>query len=126
MSVAAAVRIDSPDEERVIRRAAEFARKMGVPCYVIAVVSALPYGEVSEPELAIVQRNLAVIREEQASPVIQEGDDIVETLLAVTRSFGVATLFLRSGRSRPPARSIAERLLYRDPPFNVTIVASEE
>lgn len=126
MTVAAAVRIDSPDEERVIRRAADFARKLGAPCYVISMVTALPYGEVTESGLEIVLRNLELIREEQASPVMHEGDDVAKTLLAVARNFGVTTLFLQRGGSRPLGRSIAELLLYLDPPFNVTIVASEE
>jgi K+-sensing histidine kinase KdpD len=126
MTVAAAVRIDSPDEERVIRRAADFARKLGVSCYVISVVSVLPYGDVTDTGLEIVLRNLELIREEHASPVVQEADDVAKTLLAVARNFGVTTLFLQRGSSRPLGRSIAEQLLYLDPPFNVTIVASEE
>jgi hypothetical protein len=57
--------------------------------------------------------------------VIQEGDDIAKTLLAVARGFGVRTLFLKSGSSHGLGRSIAEQLLYLDPPFDVVIVGSE-
>ncbi|MHB0971709.1 MAG: adenine nucleotide alpha hydrolase family protein [Thermoanaerobaculia bacterium] len=125
MTIAATIRIDSPDEERVIRRAAGFARKLGVPCYVISVVTALPYGDVTESGLEIVLRNLELIREEHASPVMHEGSDVAKSLLAVARTFGVTTMFVQKGNSRPPGRSIAEQLLYLDPPFNVTIIASE-
>jgi K+-sensing histidine kinase KdpD len=124
--VAAAIRIDSPDEERVIRHAADFARKQGVPCYVISVVTALPYGDVTESGREIVLRNLELIREEHASPVMHEGSEVAKTLLSVARTFGVTTLFIQRGSSRPLGRSIAEQLLYLDPPFNVAIVASEE
>jgi hypothetical protein len=93
---------------------------------VISVVSALPYGEVTESGLHIVLRNLELISAEQASPVMQEGGEVAKTLLAVARNFGVTTLFIQRGSSRPPGKSIAEELLYLDPPFDVTIVASEE
>jgi K+-sensing histidine kinase KdpD len=114
MSAGAAIRIDSPDEERVIRHAVDFARQQGSPCYVISVVRELPHGDV-------VTRNLQLISELQATPIIQEGDEIAKTLLLVARGFGVRTLFLGSGK----ARSIAEQLLHLDPPFDVVVVGSE-
>ena len=54
MSVGAAIRITSVDEERVIRHAAELARQQGSPCYVISIVRELPHGDV-------VKRNLELI-----------------------------------------------------------------
>jgi nucleotide-binding universal stress UspA family protein len=118
MSVGAAIRINSPDAERVILHAADFARQQGTPCYVISVVRELPHGET-------VRRNLELIADSKSTPVIQEGDDIAKTLLAVARGFGVRTLFLKSGSSHGLGRSIAEQLLYLDPPFDVVIVGSE-
>ena len=44
MSIAAAIRITSPNEERVIERAAEFARQQNTTLYVISVVRELPHG----------------------------------------------------------------------------------
>jgi len=125
MSVAAAIRITSPDEERVIRHAARFARHEGVPCYVISIVNSLPYGAVADEERDTVQRNLEVIGEVEASPVMQEGDDVPKTLLAIAYGFGVRTLFVQSGASRGLGRSIAEQLLYLDPPFDVVVVSPE-
>lgn len=120
MSVAAAIRITSADEERVIEHAASFARQRGEPCFVISVVDSLPYGAAGDQELVNVERNLARILAADAAPVMQEGADIAETLLTVARGFGVETLYLGSGSAR--GRSIAERLLYLEPPFDVVVV----
>ena len=125
MSVAAAVRITSADEERVIAHAVDFARQQGVPCFIISVVSALPYGGDSAEEREVVRRNLELIAGMEASPVMQEGHDIAHTLLTTAQSFGVRTLFLQSGTSRLLGRSIAEQLLYLDPPFDVVVVSPE-
>jgi len=125
MSVGAAIRITSPDEERVIKHAVAFAAQRGEPCFVISVVHDLPYGNVSEEQRDVVLHNLALIAELRAAPVMQEGDDVARTLLAVAEGFGVRTLFLQSGTSRLLGRSIAEQLLYLDPPFDVVFVGSE-
>ncbi len=125
MSVGAAIRITSPDEERVIRRAAEFAQQQRAPLFVISVVNALPYGPATEDDGDIVRRNLELISESKASPVMQEGDDVAATLLTVARAFGIRTLFLQSGNSRLLGRTIAEQLLYLEPPFDVIVVNSE-
>ena len=122
MSVAAAIRITSPDESRVIEHAAEFARQQGVTCYVISVVRKYNVGE---EQNEIVRRNFQLISNAQAVPVMQEGDDIAPTLIAAARWFGVRTLFLQSGTSHLLGRSIAEQLLYLDPPFDVVVVSSE-
>jgi len=118
MSAGAAIRLDSPDEERIIRHAVEFARQQGSPCYVISIVPELPHGDV-------VQRNLELVTELHATPILQEGDDIAKTLLLVAQSFGVRTLFLGSGNAQGLVRSIAEQLLYLHPPFDVVVVGSE-
>ena len=44
MTIAAAIRITSPNEVRVIEHAAAFARQHAEPCFVISVVPSLPYG----------------------------------------------------------------------------------
>jgi len=118
MSVGAAIRITSPDEERVIKHAAEFAQQQGSHCYVISIVHELPYGD-------IVKRNLELIAQLKATPVIQEGDEIAKTLLIVAQSFGIRMLFLQSGPAHGLGRTIAEQLLYLDPPFDVVVVGSE-
>lgn len=125
MSVAAAIRITSPDEARVIEHAATFAAQQGTPCYVISVVPTLPYATLDDALAGVVMDNLQRIQQARAAPVIQEGDDIVRTLLATARHFGVRTLFLQSGTSRLLGRTIAEQLLYLDPPFDVVVIGSE-
>jgi K+-sensing histidine kinase KdpD len=125
MSVGAAIRITSADEERVIRHAVEFAQQQGAACFVISVVDEMPYGSGADEQREIVSRNLELIGELQASPVMQEGDDVAKTLLAVARGFGIRTLFLQSGTSRLLGRSIAEQLIYLNPPFDVVVVSSE-
>jgi K+-sensing histidine kinase KdpD len=125
MTIAAAIRITSPDEERVIEQAVAFARQNGEPCFVMSVVASLPYGAATEEEQQIIRRNLELIATWQASPVILEGDDAPEILIAGARTFGVRTLFVQSGTSRGLTRSMAERLLYLAPPFDVVIVGSQ-
>ncbi len=125
MSVAAAIRITSPDEERVIRHAAEFAQRQHTPCFVISIVRHLPYGAVRQEEHDAVRRNLELITAAQAAPIMQEGEDIAKSLLVVASAFGIRTLFLQSGVSPPLGRSIAEQLLYLQPPFDVIVVSSE-
>ena len=115
MTIAAAIRITSPNEVRVIEHAAAFARQHSEPCFVISVVPSLPYGNGDDE---IVRTNMETIMREKCSPVMQEGDDVPQTLLAVARGFGVRTLFLQSG-------SIVERLLTLHPPFDVVVVGSQ-
>src|SRR5438477_2142963 len=126
MAVACAIRIASTDETRVIEDAAAFAQQQDAKCFVISVVDDLPYGTIRDDEREIVRRNLDVIARSQALPVMQQGDDVAKTLLAVARRFGVRTLFLQSGTSRLLGRSIAEQLLYLNPPFDVVVISSDE
>ena len=125
MSIGAAIRISSPDEGRVIRQAASLAAQEQMPCFIIAVVDQLPYGRDADDMREAILANLALIESLEVTPVMQEGDDVAQTLLTVARGFGVKTLFLQTGTSRLPGRSIAERLLYLDPPFDVVVVSSE-
>lgn len=122
MSVAAAIRITSPDEEHVIGQASSFAQQHGQPLFVISVVSELPYGPVDDDQSRIVARNLKLISAANASPLIQEGDDVPRALLAIARSFGVRVMFLQAGTTKGLGRSIAERLLYLQPSFDVIVL----
>ena len=124
MSVAAAIRITSSDEELVVAHAADFAQKNGTSCYVISIVQQLPYGADSDEECETVNRNLAMIASHHASPVMQEGRDVPQTIIDTARAFGIRTLFVQSGRARGIDRSVAEELLYLAPPFDVVVVAS--
>ena len=125
MSVGAAIRITSPDEARVIEHASAFAKRQGARCFVFSVVRNLPYGAESEEERDVVLRNLRLIADSEASPVMQQGDDVARTLITVAQSFGIRTLFLQSGPAHGLGRTIAEQLLYLDPPFDVVVVGSE-
>jgi hypothetical protein len=118
MTVAAAIRITSADEARVIEHAAAFARQRHEPCFVISIVDVLPYGASGDGERTNVERNLARIHAEQAAPVMQEGSNVAQTLLTVARGFGIRTLFLQSGVT-------VEQLLYLHPPFDIVVVGSE-
>lgn len=115
MTIAAAIRISSPDEVRVIEHAAAFARQHSEACFVISVVRTLPYGDGDEEAIRV---NLEAILREKCAPVMQEGDDVPQTLLTVARGFGIRTLFLQSGTT-------VERLLTLHPPFDVVVVGSQ-
>jgi hypothetical protein len=118
MSVAAAICITSPDEAPVIERASAFARLQAESCFVIAVVRQLPYDAVANADVEAVKRNLETIASARAVPVIQEGDDVAEALVAAARGFGVRRLFLKGQR-------LARRLRRLDPPFEVIVVGAE-
>lgn len=115
MTIAAAIRIASADEVRVIEHAAAFARQHSEACFVISVVRSLPYGAGDEE---VVRANLQAIMREKCAPIMQEGNDVAETLITVARGFGVRTLFLQSGTT-------VERLLTLHPPFDVVVVGSQ-
>jgi len=126
MSVAAAVRIASRADAAVIERAASFAADAQTTCYIVSVVDELPYGRDADEARDVVLENLTLIESVHACPVMQEGDDVAQTLLTVARGFGVTTLFIRRGISLLLGRSLAERLLYLNPPFDVVVVGAED
>lgn len=121
MTIAAAIRITSADDERLIRQAASFAAHTSVPCFMIAIVDELPYGRDAGDARDAVRRNLELIESLQATPVMQEGDDVAKALVTVASGFGVTTLFVRSGAGR--RRSVAEEVIDLDPPFDVVVIA---
>jgi hypothetical protein len=116
MMIAAAIRITSPDETRVIEHAAAFARQNAQPCFVISIVPSLPYGALTDAEEEVASANLETIVREKCSPVMQEGTDVPQTLLEIARSFGISTLFVKSGAT-------VERLLTLHPSFDVVVVS---
>jgi K+-sensing histidine kinase KdpD len=126
MSVAAAIRISSRADAAVIESAASFAADVQTTCYVVSVVDELPYGGNAEEARDVVLENLTLIERVHACPVMQEGDDVAQTLVSVARGFGVTTLFIRRGVSRLLGRSLAERLLYLNPPFDVVVVGTDD
>jgi orotate phosphoribosyltransferase len=117
MSVAAAIRITSANEVRVIEHAAAFARQHSQACFAISIVGSLPYGALPAGAEAAVRANVEAIMREKCAPVMQEGTDVAQMLLTVARGFGIRTLFLQSG-------STVERLLKLHPPFDVVVVGS--
>lgn len=125
-SVAAAIRITSPDEARLIERAAAFSRRSGSRCYAISIVRSLPDDASTDAERSVVASNLALIAGQNATPILQEGHDIPRALVAVGRFFGIGTMFVRSGRSAVPGHSVAERLILLDPPFEVVVIGESE
>jgi len=126
MATAAAIRITSPDEARVIDHAVRFAGQRDEACYVITIVPESSFRYVDDSQVPIVERNLEHIRERNAIPIVQEGDDVARSLIAVAPLFGIRTLFLQSGSSRLLGRTIAEQLLLLDPPFDVVVIGSDE
>jgi K+-sensing histidine kinase KdpD len=125
MSVAAAVQITSAAEDRVIARASALAREHGEECYAIAIVPGLDSGARSDAEREIVERNLTLIESHGATPIVYEAQNVAGALMDVARAFGVRTLVLKRGRSRPLRRTTAERLLHLAPPFEVVVLEPE-
>jgi K+-sensing histidine kinase KdpD len=119
MSIGAAISMTSPDAGRIIAAASLRAQERGEKCFAIIV---LHTGERMAHEKEIVAENLALIMARNASPVVQESDDIPGALISAARQFGVRTLFVGSARPRILGRSVAEKLVRMAPPFDLVIV----
>ncbi len=117
MSIGAAVDITALDQDALIAAAATFAQQRGEPCFMISII-----GAINEYERETVERNLALITSRNASPVMQDGDDVARTLTAIAEKFGVATMFIQNSRRRF-GRSLAEQLIHLKPPFQVVVVS---
>jgi K+-sensing histidine kinase KdpD len=121
MSIGAAISMTSPDAGRIIAAASLRAQERGERCFAIIVLQSLS-GERTSGEKEIVAENLALIMARNASPVVQESDDIPGALISAARQFGVRTLFIGSARPRILGRSVAEKLVRLAPPFDIVIV----
>jgi K+-sensing histidine kinase KdpD len=122
--VAAAVKITSPDQDAVIATAALYAQLRGEPCFVISIIDSLRHLNMEETEREIVERNLALIAARNASPVMQEGDDVARGLRQAAEQIGAGTLFIRNGRRRI-GRTLAERVIHQKPPFQVIVLSPQ-
>jgi K+-sensing histidine kinase KdpD len=121
VTVAAAVKITAPDQDALIATAASYAQLQGEVCLVISIVQSLPYGLTNDDQGPVIERNLDLITSRNASPIIQQGDDVALCLRKIAEKFDVRTLFIRNGRRRF-GRSIAERLIHLKPSFEVVVV----
>ena len=119
MTVAAAVDITAPDQDALIAAAATFAQQRGEPCFMISIVR-----RIGEQDREIVERNLALITSRNASPVMQEGDNVARSLTVIAEKFGVGTLFIQNSRRRF-GRSVAEEVIHLKPPFQIVVVSRE-
>jgi K+-sensing histidine kinase KdpD len=124
MSIGAAISMTSPDAGRIIAAASLRAQERGERCFAIIVLDSR--AERTKEEKEIVAENLALIMARNASPVVQESDDIPTALIAAARQFGVGTLFIGNAKPRLLGRSVAEKLVRLAPPFDIVIVQREE
>ena len=121
MSIGAAISMTSPDAGRIIAAASLRAQECGEQCFAIMVLHSIR-GETTNEEKEIVAENLGLIMARNASPVVQESDDIPGALVSAARQFGVRTLFIGSAKPRILGRSVAEKLVRLAPPFDIVIV----
>ena len=117
MTVAAAVDITAPDQDALIAAAATFAHQRGEQCFAISIVR-----RIDDENREIVERNLALITSRNASPVMQQGDNIAHALTMIAEQFGVGTLFIQNSRRRF-GRSVAEEVIHLKPPFQIVVVS---
>jgi K+-sensing histidine kinase KdpD len=119
MSIGAAISMTSPDAGRIIAAASLRAQERGEKCFAIIVLHSR---EKTTQEKEIVAENLGLIMARNASPVVQESNDIPGALVTAAKAFGVRTLFIGSARKRILGRSVAEKLVRLAPPFEIVIV----
>jgi K+-sensing histidine kinase KdpD len=124
MSIGAAISITSPDAGRIIAAASLRAHERGEQCFVITVVRSTEEERTSE-EQQVVAHNLSLVMARNASPIVQEADDVPEALMSVARMFGIRTLFIGSPKPRLLRRSIAEKLVRLGPPFEIVVVTRD-
>jgi Universal stress protein family. len=120
MSIGAAISMTSPDAGRIIAAASLRAQERGERCFAIMVLDSIRDRTAKEKE--IVAENLALILARNASPVVQESEDVPGALISAARQFGVRTLFIGSAKPRILGRSVAEKLVRLAPPFDIVIV----
>ena len=120
MTIAAAVDITATGQDSLIAAAAMIAQQRGEPCFVISIVR-----RIGDGDPAVIERNLSLITSRNASPVMQEGDNVPRALAAVAEKFGVGMLFVQNGRRRF-GRSVAEELIHLKPPFQVVVLTREQ
>lgn len=120
MSIGAAVSMTSPDAGRIIAAASLRAQERGEQCFAIIVLDSR--AERTSEEKEIVAENLALIMARNASPVVQESDDVPGALVSAARQFGVRTLFVGSSKRRILGRSVTEKLVRMAPPFDIVVV----
>jgi K+-sensing histidine kinase KdpD len=120
MSIGAAISMTSADACRIIAAASLRAQERGEKCFAIIVLDS--HGERTNEEQEIVAENLALIMARNASPVVQESDDIPGALISAARQFGVRTLFIGSSKRRILGRSVTEKLVRMAPPFDIVVV----
>ena len=121
MSIGAAISITSPDAGRIIAAASLRAHERGEQCFVITVVRSASDERTTE-EQEVVAHNLSLVMARNASPIVQEADDVPEALMSVARMFGIRTLFIGSPKPRLLRRSVAEKLVRLGPPFEIVVV----
>jgi K+-sensing histidine kinase KdpD len=124
MSIGAAVSIISADAGRIIAAASLRAQERGEQCFVITVVRSAGDARTKE-EQEIAAQNLGLIMARNASPIVQEADDVPQALISVAKIFGIRTLFVGSPRWRLLRRSVAEKLVRLGPPFEIVVVKRE-
>ncbi|MGZ4778067.1 MAG: hypothetical protein ACXV5L_02655 [Thermoanaerobaculia bacterium] len=124
MSIGAAVSITSANAGRIITAASLRAQERGEQCFVISVVRSTA-AERTKEEQEIAGQNLDLIMARNASPIVQEADDIPRALISVARLFGIRTLFIGSSKRRLLHRSVAEKLVRLGPPFEIVVVTRE-
>jgi two-component system sensor histidine kinase KdpD len=115
----------SPGTQRLVRRAWRSSQRLGAQLDLLWVAPPghLPAGE-QERQLSALRQLASVLG---ATLIVEEGDDIVDTVAAVARERG--TTYILMGRSRPargPARlrvPLPQRLMEALPGVDVRIVA---
>jgi K+-sensing histidine kinase KdpD len=124
MSVGAAVSITSPSAGKIIAAASVWARERGERCFVISVVRSVGEERTADAQ-EVVAQNLSLIMAREASPVVQEADDVPQALISVARTLGIRTIFIGNAKPRLFRRSVGEKLLRLSPPFEIVVVTRD-
>jgi two-component system sensor histidine kinase KdpD len=119
-----------PGVERLLRKGARLADRFNAPWYAVYIQT--PREEITRIS-AVTQRQisntLALVQSLGGVPMTFKGADVVETISAFAREYGITHIVLgRSGRPwfrRWFGQSILDRLLYAAPETDLTVVGQE-
>lgn len=121
----------SPDAQRLLRKGARLADRLKAPWYALYIQT--PREEVDRIEAAtqrLIANTMALTQQMGGTPMTFKGTDIVTTIAAFVKEYGITHIVM--GRSRQPwyrrlfHQSVLERLLHTLPEADVHIVGRPE
>ncbi|MDB5391440.1 MAG: kdpD [Planctomycetaceae bacterium] len=119
-----------PNVERLLRKGARMADRLSAPWYAVYIQT--PREDLTRIEAAVqrqISNTLELVQQLGGTPMTFKGSDVVATIVAFAREYGITHIVL--GRSRLPwyrrwfGRSVLDRMLWELPNIDVLVTGTE-